>query len=181
MKIKDARKVSALAGLTWRAKEAELFSEPGDSVGSPSLILETLSIKTKEDGQLASMVVKSEGTMAAVADVKETILVAALIALPAAPTTKTKKKSTKAQEKAQSSANYPPTAAAGTSGNDDPGAKDPQIDIKGKGKEPSAKNPAPQDPQPSSLQMKILTWKAEGMAEALLDDLHDFSMPEGAH
>ena len=189
MKIKDARKVSALAGVTWRTKEAELLRDPGASVGLPSLLLETLSFNAKENGRLASMVVESEGMMAAVANVKETILVAALVPLPASTTTK--KKSTRKQGRTKPPKNECLTTTTANSSNEEPilsasSANDSPNEAssaKGKEKESTAENP-PQlqtQLQPGLSRMRILTLKAEGMSEALRDDLQNFKLPEGAY
>lgn len=194
MKIKDARKVSALAGVTWRTKEAELLSDPGVSVGLPSLLLETLSLNTKANGRLASMVVESEGMMAAVAYVKETILVAALVPLPAS--TATKKKSARKQGKAKQfkeskndSNNESSTTPTADSSNEEPTlgastaneAQNEGSSAKGKEKDSTTTTPPPSQSQPGLSRMRILTLKAEGMSAALQDDLQNFKMPEGAH
>lgn len=183
-----ARKVAALAGLTWRANDAALRSGAEGSVSSSSALLKTLAIECDDiDGQLISMVAESEGMMAAVCDVKETILVAALAPVKTSPG---KKKAAKAEEKAGSSEDESAASPTTSSGNEeaslrgspDRDSRDDASSVKGKVKESDeGDRKSLEQPTPGLSQQQILTWKAEGMAEALREDLHDFTLPEGAY
>lgn len=185
-----ARKVAALAGLTWRANEAALRSGAEGSVSASSALLKTHAIDFNEmEGKLTSMVAESEGMMAAVCDVKETILVAALAVVKTLPGNK-KKKAAKLEEKAVSSEDESAPSPTTSSGNEEASLngspdKDSQGDassVKGKARESDeGDRKMLEQPKPGLTQQQILTWKAEGMAEALREDLQDFKLPEGAY
>lgn len=189
MTIRTARKVAALAGLTWRANEVALLGGADGIVSASSALLKTLEIDAKDtDGKLTNMVVEAEGMMAAVCDVKETILVAALAEVKNPPG-KNKKFVAKAEEKAGESEDESaasPTTSCGNEeynlgGSPDKNSQDDGSSIKGKAKASDEGDWDPlEQPKPGPSQEQILTWKAEGMAEALHEDLHDFTLPEGA-
>lgn len=188
MSIRIARKVTALAGLTWRANETALRSGAEGSVSASSALLKTIAINAKDnDGKLTSMVAEAEGMMAAICYIKETILVAALVPVKTLPGKK--EKEAKAEENTVSSEDE---SAATSSGKEGLGFRespdeDTQDDasassVKGKAKEgDEGDRKSPRKPELGPSQQQILAWKAEGMAEALREDLHDFKLPEGAY
>lgn len=80
--IKKARKVAALLGVTWRsANPAQPNNNRHDSEGANSgtLLLKVLTTIRDADGKLSVMMVEIDKMMAAICDVKESLLVAALV------------------------------------------------------------------------------------------------------
>lgn len=186
MSIRTARKVSALAGLTWRANEAALLSGVELLLSASSSLLKTLAAEPNDvDGTLACMVAESEGMMAAVYYVQETILVAALAPVKAPPRKKKVAKAEKAgsfeDESAASPTTSPGNEEASPKGSPDRDSQGDANSVKGKARESDEVKRLMEKPKPGFSQQQILTWKAEGMAEALREDLRDFKLPEGAY
>ncbi|MCJ1461578.1 hypothetical protein MMC07_000175 [Pseudocyphellaria aurata] len=186
MSIRTGRKVAALAGLTWRANEAALLSGVELLLSASSSLLKTIAAEPNEtDGTLAYMVAESEGMLAAVYYVQETILVAALAPIKAP----TRKKNAAKAEKADSFKDEPATSPTTSSGNEEASPKgspdrdfqDDASSVKGKAREIDEVKRILEQPKPGYSQQQILTWKAEGMAEALREDLRGFKLPEGAY
>lgn len=99
VKLKLARKISALAGTIWRTNELALYEASqeddtllggfeGEIIPPNPIFFRTLSLTAKEnDGRLTSMLLDAgENMLAALYSVKHTILVAALVQLGAAET-----------------------------------------------------------------------------------------------
>lgn len=186
MSIRIARKVTSLAGMSWRCHEEALRIGAEEFV-STSSALKVHNIETNGDGKLTCLVAETEGMMAAVCDVKETILVAALALVKTPPE---KKRAAKAEKKAGSSEDESaasPTTSTGNeeaspNGSPDKDSQDDASSVKGKAKESDEVDMKPfEQPKSGPSQEQILTWKAEGMAEALREDLYDFKLPEGAY
>lgn len=187
MSIRTARKVTSLAGISWRCHE-EALRIGAEELVSASSALKVHNIETNDDDKLTCMVSETEGMMAAVCDVKETILVAALAPVKTPP--EKKKRAAKAEKKAGSSEDESaasPTTSTGNeeaspSGSPDKDSQDDASSMKGKAKESNEVDMEPfERPKLGLSQEQILTWKAEGMAEALREDLYDFKLPEGAY
>lgn len=207
VKLKFARKVSALAGATWRSTETALYEAAerdeaflggaeGPVTATPTL-LKTLSITAIDnDGRLTSMVVDVGGIIAAVSVVKGTILVAALVHADMAA--ESKKIATKAKEN-PSRSDQPQHAKSPNSSSVDSGdvtihdessatdsahGEDRNRSVKGKGKE-SEEDGILQEQRrrrsTGSSQIRILSWRADAMAEALRGDLRGFTLPDGAY
>lgn len=99
VKLKLARKISALAGTIWRTNELALYEASqeddtllggfeGEIIPPNPIFFRTLSLTAKEnDGRLTSMLLDAgENMLAALYSVKHTILVAALVQLGVAET-----------------------------------------------------------------------------------------------
>lgn len=99
VKLKLARKISALAGTIWRTNEVTLYEASqeddtllsgfeGEIIPPNPIFFRTLSLSAKEnDGHLTSMLLDAgDNMLAAVYSVKHTILVAALVQLGVAET-----------------------------------------------------------------------------------------------
>lgn len=187
MSIRFARKVTSLAGLGWRCHEDALRSGAEDFSSTPSA-LKVLNLEVNEDGKLTGMVAEIEDMVAAVCDVKETILVAAMAIVETPPGEKPKAPNAEktAGSSEDESAASPNTSSKNEEANPfaspDKNSQDDASSVKGKAKESDEwERKSPQESKPGLSQEQILILKAEGMAEALREDLHDFKLPEGAY
>lgn len=210
VKLKLARKISALAGTIWRANELALYEASqeddtllsgfeGEIIPPNPIFFRTLSLTAKEnDGRLTSMLLDAgENMLAALYSVKHTILVAALVQLGVAETAAAAVKPATinstvdhtdpiAPSKSDSSPrpNYDSSATA-TSDTDislqEP-APSSSVDS-AMSKSTMGKNKKSEDAQlrVQRKQVKILNWRAEAMAEALREDLRGFTLPYGAY
>lgn len=211
VKLKLARKISALAGTIWRTNELALYEASqedctllsgfeGEIVPPNPIFFTTLSLTAKEnDGRLTSMLLDAGDNMiAAVYSVKHTILVAALVQLGVAETARAAVEAAPinpsvdhpdsiAPSNSDSSPrpNYNPSATA-TSDTDISLLQDPvrssSVDsIKSKSTKGKSKESEDVQLRLQRKQVRILNWRAEAMAEALREDLRGFTLPDGAY
>lgn len=206
IEIRHARKVSALAGITWRANEIAINNGLEGSIAPTSTLLKTLQINTNDKtGKLSSMVVQSENFMTAICDVGKHVLVAAIVGLETPVEKKTRHTKERAEQKfgkqtssATSPATTPSAATEEVSTSSEPIDKTSSDKVtaeNGISAEPSSgaiptgkqqtdegkKSPI-SSPKLGPSQEQILLWKAEGIAEALHIDLgRGFSLPENAY
>lgn len=211
VKLKLARKISALAGTIWRTNELELYEASqqdstllsgfeGEIVPPNPIFFKTLSLTAKEnDGRLTSMLLDAGDNMiAAVYTVKHTILVAALVQLGVAETARATVESASINPSvdhpdsiAPSNSDSSPrpnfnSSATATSDTDISLLQDPvrssSVDSI-KSKSIKGKNKESDDVQLrlQRKQVRILNWRAEAMAEALREDLRGFALPDGAY
>lgn len=200
--IKKARKVAALLGVTWRsANQAPLNNnhQDSESTNSATLLLKVLTTIRNADGKLSIMVTEIDKMVAAICDVKESLLVAALVDevqpssgdhLPEsvsdddAATVDVEESSKSIQNIASSDIEQGPSSDSANEGEE--GQDLPTLTTnKGKSKEDAENStstptpPSSSSSKPKPSQMQILIWRVEAMAEALRDDLRDFKMPQG--
>lgn len=211
VKLKFARKISALAGTIWRTNELALYEASqeddtllggfeGEIIPPNPNFFRTLSLTAKEnDGRLTSMLLDAgDNMLAALYSVKHTILVAALVQLGVAETAAaaavepatTNPTVDHADPIATSNIDSSPrpnydSSATATSDTDislqDP-APSSSVDS-AKSKSTKGENKESEDSQlrVKRRQVRILSWRAEAMAEALREDLRGFTLPEGAY
>lgn len=210
VKLKLARKISALAGTIWRTNELALYEASqeddtllggfeGEIIPPNPIFFRTLSLTAKEnDGRLTSMLLDAgENMLAALYSVKHTILVAALVQLGVAETAAAAVEPATinptvdhADPISPSNIDSPPrpnydSSATATSDTDislqDP-APSSSVDS-AKSKSTKGKNKESEDSQlrVQRKQVRILNWRAEAMAEALREDLRGFTLPDGAY
>lgn len=210
VKLKLARKISALAGTIWRTNELALYEAcqdddtllsgfEGEIIPPNPTLFRILSLTAKEnDGRLTSMLLDAgENMLAAVYSVKHTILVTALVQLGAAETAAAAVEPITipptmdhSDPIAPSNSDSSPTpnydSSATTNSDADISLQDPpcssSIDST-KSKSTKGKNKESEDGQLrlQRRQVRILNWRAEGMAEALREDLRGFTLPDGAY
>lgn len=210
VKLKLARKISALAGTIWRSNELALYEASqeddtllggfeGEIIPPNPILFRTLSLTAKEnDGRLTSMLLDAgDNMLAALYSVKHTILVAALVQLGVAETAAaavepatTNPTVDHADPIATSNIDSSPrpnydSSATATSDTDmslqDP-APSSSVDS-AKSKFTKGKNKESEDShlRAQRRQVRILNWRAEAMAEALREDLRGFTLPDGAY
>lgn len=210
VKLKFARKISALAGTIWRTNELALYEASqeddtllggfeGEIIPPNPILFRTLSLTAKEnDGRLTSMLLDAgDNMLAALYSVKHTILVAALVQLGVAETAAaavepatTNPTVDHADPIATSNIDSSPrpnydSSATATSDTDmslqDP-APSSSVDS-AKSKSTKGKNKESEDShlRAQRKQVRILNWRAEAMAEALREDLGGFTLPDGAY
>lgn len=211
VKLKLARKISALAGTIWRTNELALYEASqeddtllggfeGEIIPANPIFFRTLSLTAKEnDGRLTSMLLDAgENMIAALYSVKHTILVAALVQLGVAeaaaaaavepattnPTVDHADPISPSNIDSSPRPNYDSSATA-TSDTDislqEP-APSSSVDS-AKSKSTKRKNKESEDSQlrVQRKQVRILNWRAGAMAEALREDLRGFTLPDGAY
>lgn len=211
VKLKLARKISALAGTIWRTNELALYEASqeddtllggfeGEIIPPNPIFFRTLSLTAKEnDGRLTSMLLDAgDNMLAALYSVKHTILVAALVQLGVAETAAAAVEPATIQPTVDHAdpiapsnidssprPNYDSSATA-TSDTDISLLQDPapssSVDS-AKSKSTKGKNKESEDAQlrVQRKQVRILNWRAEAMAEALREDLRGFTLPDGAY
>lgn len=210
VKLKLARKISALAGTIWRTNELALYEASqeddallsgfeGEIIPPNPILFRTLSLTAKEnDGRLTSMLLDAgDNMLAAVYSVKHTILVAALVQLGVA------KIATAADEPATitPSVDHPdPIAPLNSDSSPRPNynssataTSDTDISLQDPvrsssvdsitSKSTKGKNMESEDAQLmlQRKQVRVLNWRAEAMTEALREDLRGFTLPDGAY
>lgn len=210
VKLKLARKISALAGTIWRTNELALYEASqednallsgfeGEIIPPNPILFRTLSLTAKEnDGRLTSMLLDAgDNMLAAVYSVKHTILVAALVQLGVA------KIATAADEPATitPSVDHPdPIAPLNSDSSPRPNynssataTSDTDISLQDPvrsssvdsitSKSTKRKNMESEDAQLmlQRKQVRVLNWRAEAMTEALREDLRGFTLPDGAY
>lgn len=210
VKLKLARKISALAGTIWRTNELALYEASqeddtllsgfeGEIIPPNPIFFRTLSLTAKEnDGRLTSMLLDAgDNMLAALYSVKHTILVAALVQLgvaetaaaavePATTTPSVEHVDSIAPSISDSSPrpNYDSSATA-TSDTDislqDPAPSSSVGSVKSKSTKGKDKESEDAQLRVQRKQVKILNWRAEAMAEALREDLRGFTLPDGAY
>ena len=165
--IQQARAVAAMAGGAWRVHNQAFIQdipEIHENARKFCKTLETFPYDHHENG-LRAMIVVIDDVVIAVHDVKERLLVGAMLPL-----------ATIEQDDAnRSGADDDRIAAAGQ----DKGkgrAEDDGGESSGKGDEDAEEEG--DDDKPTSKK-QILVWRAEGMADVLLGDLVNFKMPQG--
>lgn len=210
VKLKLARKISALAGTIWRTNELALYEASqeddtllsgfeGEIIPPNPIFFRTLSLTAKEnDGRLTSMLLDAgENMLAALYSVKHTILVAALVQLgvaetvsaavePAAMTPSVDHVDPIAPSNSDSSPRPTYDSAATATSDTDISLQDPAPSSSVgsvKSKSTKGKNKESEDAQLrfQRKQVTILNWRAEAMAEALREDLRGFTLPDGAY
>lgn len=210
VKLKLARKISALAGTIWRTNELALYEASqedgtllsgfeGEIVPPNPIFFTTLSLTAKgNDGRLTSMLLDAGDNMiTAVYTVKHTILVAALVQLGVAETARAAVESASinpsvdhpdsiAPSNSDSSPRPNYNSSATATIDTDISVQDPvrssSVDSI-KSKSTKGKNKESEDVQLrlQRKQVQILNWRAEAMAEALREDLRGFTLPDGAY
>ena len=210
VKLKLARKISALAGTIWRTNELALYEASqedgtllsgfeGEIVPPNPIFFTTLSLTAKgNDGRLTSMLLDAGDNMiTAVYTVKHTILVAALVQLGVAETARAAVESASintsvdhpdsiAPSNSDSSPRPNYNSSATATIDTDISVQDPvrssSVDSI-KSKSTKGKNKESEDVQLrlQRKQVRILNWRAEAMAEALREDLRGFTLPDGAY
>lgn len=179
--IKQARKAAALFGVTWRSTNLA----PQDSQESPQSniapLLKILKTIKEPHGKLSIMTVEIDKRIAAICDVKGSLLVAALVEsqthkghLPQGVSSDASGTSTEetSSKTSNNTSDNEPNSSDSTHEQEDETA--PTED---KDKSKDAGTPTSAKPKPTQTQ--ILMWRVEAMAEALRDDLQDFKMPLG--
>lgn len=210
IKLKLARKISALAGTIWRTNELALYEASqeddtllggfeGEIIPPNPNFFRTLSLTAKEnDGRLTSMLLDTgDNMLAALYSVKHTILVAALVQLgvaetaaaavgPATTNSTVDHADAIATSNIDSSPRYNYDSSATATSDTDISLQDPapssSVDS-AKSKSTKGKNKESEDSQlrVQRRQVRILNWRAEAMAEALREDLRGFTLPDGAY
>lgn len=204
VKLKLARKISALAGTIWRTNELALYEASqeddtllsgfeGEIIPPNPIFFRTLSLTAKQnDGRLTSMLLDAgENMLAALYSVKHTILVAALVQLGVTETAAAAVEPVTMNP----SVNHVDLTAPSNSDSSPRPNYDSDTDISLQDPAPSSsvgsvkskstkgKNKESEDAQLrfQRKQVRILNWRAEAMAEALRDDLRGFTLPDGAY
>lgn len=204
VKLKLARKISALAGTIWRTNELALYEASqeddtllsgfeGEIIPPNPNFFRTLSLTAKQnDGRLTSMLLDAgENMLAALYSVKHTILVAALVQLGV---TETAAAAVEPVTMNPSVDHVDPTAPSNSDSSPRPNYdSDTDISLQDpapsssvgsfKSKSTKGKNKESEDAQlrVQRKQVRILNWRAEAMAEALREDLRGFTLPDGAY
>jgi ribosomal protein S15P/S13E len=183
--------------VTWRATNLALINNNQDPKSNRGILLKVITTTKDPDGKLAMVAVEFENMIATIHEVKDSILVAALVEvkpimenLPgnvsnnntaeiANMSGSNNNNNTAPSSNGQTppdttthehEAQEPPTTPAPASNK----ANDEEEETPSS---PPTPTPTPSRPKPSQLQ--ILTWRVEAMAEALREDLQDFKMPQG--
>lgn len=204
VKLKLARKISALAGTIWRTNELALYEASqeddtllsgfeGEIIPPNPNFFRTLSLTAKQnDGRLTSMLLDAgENMLAALYSVKHTILVAALVQLGVTETAAAAVEPVTMNP----SVDHVDTTAPSNSDSSPRPNYDSDSDISLQDPAPSSsvgsvksrstkgKNKESEDAQlrVQRKQVRILNWRAEAMAEALREDLRGFTLPDGAY
>lgn len=210
VKLKLARKISALAGTIWRTNELALYEASqeddtllsgfeGEIIPPNPIFFRTLSLTAKEnDGRLTSMLLDAgDNMLAAVYSVKHTILVAALVQLGVEETATAAVEPTTVSPSADqpdpivpSNSDSSPrpnynSSTAATSDTDislqDPVRSSSVDSIKSKSTKGKSKESEDAQLRLQRKQVRILNWRAKAMAEALREDLRGFTLPDGAY
>lgn len=210
VKLKLARKISALAGTIWRTNELALYEASqeddallsgfeGEIIPPNPILFRTLSLTAKEnDGRLTSMLLDAgDNMLAAVYSVKHTILVAALVQLgvakiataadePATITPSVDHPDPIAPPNSDSSPRPNYNSSATATSDIDISLQDPVRSSSFDSitsKSTKGKNMESEDAQLmlQRKQVRVLNWRAEAMTEALREDLRGFTLPDGAY
>lgn len=171
--------------MTWRSTNLALQDNQESPQSNTAPLLKVLKTIKEPHGKLSIMTVEIDKMIAAICDVKDSLLVAALVEskppkghLPqgvssAASATSTEEASSKTSNN---------TSDNEQESSDSAHEQEDQLaptEDKDKSKDAETAPPTPKSAKPKPTQTQILMWRVEAMAEALRDDLRDFKMPLG--
>ncbi|MCJ1230690.1 hypothetical protein MMC12_007364 [Toensbergia leucococca] len=179
IRIANARRMAAEVGVTWRHKEASMTRTHLDPTGLTLLPIKSVSVTVakRRNVLMGASMEFSSGDLIAVHYIKEKLLVGVLMDV------KDTNDEERDKSKVKDGAGTIGSKGDGSQASDDRSVQSGQSneslpiseqECNGE-QEDAEEGGAVQKPEPSDLQ--ILRWKAEGMAEALRSDLHDFKMP----
>lgn len=186
--IKKSRKAAALFGVTWRSTTQSLLNDVNqDSPSNKSApLLKVLrTIKDADDDEkISTMVVEIDKMVAAICDVKDSLLVAALVNLDSseAGDPALQSSSTVSNEEGSSRGVKNVSENEGEQSYDEHNGGEEQAPTTTDGdtsKDAENKKSTVTSSKPKPPQIQILIWRVEAMAEALREDLRDFKIPSG--
>jgi len=180
--IQHSRTVAAMAGGAWRIHNQAITKDDPELHAAADKFCKTREVipYDEERSGLRAMIVVVDDVLVAVHDVKERLLIAAMLPLEAvkkenASTTETGKGKGKGKERADEEASE---SSEGSNGDGKAVAGDEIGEDSGDGADIDGEEGKAGEGKPTTKQ-QILIWRAEGMAEVLLGDLRNFKMPEG--
>jgi len=182
--IQHGRTVAAMAGGAWRIHNQAITKNDPSLHAAADRFCKTAKIipfDEKEAG-LRAMIVIVDDVVVAVHDVKERLLIAAMLPLEAVKQDKASvSENGKEEGKGKGKERADEEASESSEGGDGDGkaVTDQEVDgdFKDEANDDDEQGKA-EEGKPTSKQ-QILVWRAEGMAEVLLGDLRNFKMPEG--
>ncbi len=171
-----------MAGGAWRIHNQAITKNDPSLHAAADKFCKTLEIipSDEKEAGLRAMIVVVDDVLVAVHDVKERLLIAAMLPLETvkqdkASASENGKGKGKGKERADDKASE---SSADGSGEGKAVTSDEAGGDSGDGADEDDENGKAEEDKPTSKQ-QILLWRAEGMAEVLLGDLRDFKMPEG--
>ena len=195
--IRQGRTIAALTGAAWRINNDILINGSGEAPHSGNFLtnVEVFPYEQAEAG-LKSMIAEVNGQVIAVHDIKERLLVAAMIPLntlepPPADNslgrmeslqifeeTEIAAKDTAASEEVKEAIENISSSSSGSHLTTSTEASTGSARDKGKGRDEGADNNKEEEEGEQKFSKKdLLMMKAEGMVEVLLEDLKEFVMP----
>lgn len=182
--IQHGRTVAAMAGGAWRIHNQAITKNDPSLHAAADKFCKTAKIipfDEKEAG-LRAMIVIVDDVVVAVHDIKERLLIAAMLPLEAVKQDKASvSENGKGEGKGKGKERADEEASESSEGGDGDGkpVTDQEVDgdFKDEANDDDEEGKA-EEGKPTSKQ-QILVWRAEGMAEVLLGDLRNFKMPEG--
>jgi len=181
--IQHGRTVAAMAGGAWRIHNQAITKNDPSLHAAADKFCKTAKIipfDEKEAG-LRAMIVIVDDVVVAVHDVKERLLIAAMLPLEAvkqdkASVSENRKGKGKGKGKERADEEASESSEGGDAGQAVTGQEvDGESNVEANDDDEEGKA---EEGKPTSKQ-QILVWRAEGMAEVLLGDLRNFKMPEG--
>lgn len=182
--IQHGRTVAAMAGGAWRIHNQAITKNDSSLHAAADKFCKTLEI-VPFDGKkagLRAMIVVVDDVVVAVHDVKERLLIAAMLPLEAVKQQKAGVSGNgKGKGKAKGKERADDEASGSSEGGDGDGKAVTGEELKGESRgeaDDDGEEAKAEEGKPTSKQ-QILLWRTEGMAEVLLADLRNFKMPEG--